>query len=72
MRQKGQSKRSGQLLCILSYDEKTMHRRGGESNVSMKVGSLNVCGCSTLEGKKEMIGRTFVEQNFDALALSET
>ena len=31
-----------------------------------------MCGCSTLEGKREVIGRMFVKQKFDVLALSET
>ena len=39
---------------------------------TLKIGSLNVCGCSTLKGKKEVIGRTFVEEKFDMLVFSET
>ena len=36
------------------------------------IGSLNVRGCSTLEGKREVIGRMFAERKYDVLALSET
>ena len=39
---------------------------------SLRVGSLNVRGCSTNEVKREMIGRMFVRRKMDVLALSET
>ena len=31
-----------------------------------------MCGCSTIEGHREVIERMFVEQKFDVLVLSET
>ena len=43
-----------------------------ESSQNLKIGSLNVHGCSMLEDKREVIGRMFVEQKFDVLAVSET
>ena len=36
------------------------------------VGSLNVCGCSTIESKKCEIGCTFGRKGMDVLALCET
>ena len=45
---------------------KTWHRGRRESNVSTNLEdwSLNVHGCSTLEGKSVVIGRMLVEQKF--------
>ena len=37
-----------------------------------RFGSLNVRGCGTDEGKKELIGRMFVKRKLDVLALCET
>ena len=42
------------------------------SPLNLKIESLNVRGCWTLEGKREVIGRMFAEQKFDVLALNET
>ena len=39
---------------------------------TLKINSRNVCGCSTLEDKREVVGRVFVVQKFDVLILSET
>ena len=43
-----------------------------ESKKTLKIGTLNVRGCSANEYKREMIGRMFVEQKLDVLALNET
>ena len=44
------------------------------NNRIISVGSLNVCGCSSLgtEWKREEIGRLFESRGMDVLALSET
>jgi len=39
---------------------------------TLKIGSMNVRGCSTHEAKREEIGRMFVRRKLDVLALSET
>ena len=39
---------------------------------TLKVRSLNVCGCSTDEMKREVIGRIFVRCKLDGLAMIET
>ena len=38
---------------------------------TLKIGSLNMCGCNMLECKW-VIGKMFVEQKFDVSAMSET
>ena len=38
---------------------------------TLKIGSLNVCGCSMFESKEEVIGRMFVEWKFDVLATND-
>ena len=38
---------------------------------TLKIRSLNVCGCSALDGKRKVIARIFVEQKLDVLSLSE-
>ena len=39
---------------------------------TLKIVSLNMCECSMLDGKLEVMERIFVELMFDVLVLSET
>ena len=60
------------LLCIEIPQRR--HERGGvagrlTSSRTLVVGSLNVCGCSTIESKRCEIGCMFGRRGMDALAL---
>ena len=67
MRQKGWSERSGKpFFYILPY-EKTRHRRGEETNVSMNPDDW-ISECVDVVCLRIKVGM-FVEQKFDVLAL---
>ena len=44
---------------------------GGRAPQPLRLGSMNVRGCSSEEEKREEIGRMFLERELDVLALSE-
>ena len=62
------------ILCPQKGKMAQLNVRGGrsESSKTLMIGTMNVRGCSATEGKKELIGRMFVERKFDVLGLTET
>ena len=45
---------------------------GPRAPETLRIGTLNVRGCSSSEDKRDMIGRMFVERKLSVLALNET
>ena len=58
------------------FSKRTNERQGervrGVNPRTLRIGSMNVRGCSTIEVKREMIGSMFERRKIDVLALSET